>query len=482
VGWLTTTLILLPIAGATLVWLFPWDAFTAGAIALLVALGEVGVWIESLVRFDFHRSGLQLDQHASWFSDLKVSYHVGMYGFSLWLVGLTVVVMAATIAYAFWAGRTGARAYFGLMLLLTGAIVGVFTAQDLLLFYVFWEAMLLPLYVLIGVWGGPGRLGATIKFVIYTMAGSLLMLAAVIVLGLSQGTFDLTATWQSSSDWLFLGFVAAFAVKAPLFPFHGWLPDAYRESPPEVAAVLSGVVSKAAIYGFIRIAITKFPEPTKDFRTVLLVLAAIGLVYGSLLAFRAPDFRGVVAYSSLAQLGLITLGVFAVNDLGLNGAVLQMVNHGLISAALFLLAGGIERRAATGEFARLGGFARGRPILATVLMTTGVIALAVPGSAAFAGEFAILAGVFRVGWGYSVVGAAAIVLAAMYMLRLISAALHERPGPSVTPAALDLRPAELGAIVPLVGCLLALSVWPAAITERSFSRDRAKTAISEQLR
>jgi NADH-quinone oxidoreductase subunit M len=355
------------------------------------------------------------------------------------------------------------------MLLLTGAIVGFFTAQDLLLFYVFFEAMLIPLYVLIGVWGGAGRLGATIKFVIYTMAGSLLMLAAIIVLGLSQGSFDLTASWQSSSDWLFLGFVAAFAVKAPLFPLHGWLPDAYREAPPEVSAVLSGVVSKAAAYGFIRIVISKFPGPTSDFRTLLLVVAAVGLVYGSVLAFRAPDFRGVVAYSSLAQMGLITLGIFAVTDLGLAGAVLQMVNHGLISAALFLLAGTIERRATTGEFARLGGFARGRPALATVLMTTGIIALAVPGSSAFAGEFNILAGVFKRGWGYSVVGAVAIVLAAMYMLRLISAVLHERRGPAAADEALDLRPGELGVLVPLLACLLALSAWPAAITDRSFT-------------
>jgi NADH-quinone oxidoreductase subunit M len=479
-GWLTTALILLPLGGALLVWLFPWDDFTAGSIALLVALAEVGLWIDSLVRFNFNQGGLQLDQQTNWFTDLHVSYHVGMYGFSLWLVGLTSVVQAATIIYAFWAGRTGARAYFGLMLLLTSALVGVFVAQDLLLFYVFWEGMLLPLYVLIGVWGGAGRLGATIKFVIYTMAGSLLMLASIIVLGLSQGTFDLTATWQSSSDWLFLGFVAAFAVKAPLFPLHGWLPDAYRESSPEVAGVLSGVVSKAALYGFIRIAITKFPEPTKDFRTVILVLAAVGLVYGSLLAFRAPDVRGVIAYSSLAQIGLITFGVFAVNDLGLNGAVLQMVNHGLISASLFLLAGGIERRAATGEFSRLGGFARGRPLLATVLMTAGIIALAVPGSSAFAGEFEILAGVLTRGWGYAVVGAAGMVLAAMYSLRLISAVLHREPGPSVTPEALDLRPAELGAIVPLLACLLALSVWPAAITERSFAHDRARTDVNTQ--
>jgi NADH-quinone oxidoreductase subunit M len=467
-NWLTTILIFLPVAGALLIWLLPLEPFAVGSTALLVALAEVGVWIESLARFDFAKPGPQLDQRTSWFSDLHVSYHVGFYGFSLWLAGMTVVVTAAAIGYAFWAGRDRPRAYYGLMLLLTGAIVGVFAAQDLLLFYVFWEAMLIPLYVLVGVWGGAGRLRATIIFVIYTMAGSLLMLAAIIVLGLSQGTFDLVSSGTSGSDWIFLGFAAAFAVKAPLFPLHGWLPEAYRESSPEVAAVLSGVVSKAAAYGFLRIAISKFPGPTSDFRIPILVLAACGLIYGSLLAFRAPDLRGVIAYSSLAQLGLITFGLFAVNDLGLNGAVLQMVNHGLISATLFLLAGGIERRTATGEMARLGGMARGRPALATVLMTTGIIALAVPGSTAFAGEFAILAGVFRTGWIWAVLGAVAIVLAAMYMLRLISAVLHQGQGPSVSDDALDLRPAELGVLVPLVTLLLVLSAWPAAITDRSF--------------
>src|SRR5207247_3627202 len=218
VGWLTTALILLPLGGALLVWVFPWDGFTAGSIALLVALGEVGLWIEAMLRFHFDRGGLQLDQRTNWFSDLHVSYHVGLYGFSLWLVGMTVIVMAAAIAYAVWAGRDRPRAYYGLMLLLTGALVGVFAAQDLLLFYVFWEAMLIPLYVLVGVWGGPGRLRATLMFVIYTMAGSLLMLVSVVVLGLQQGTFDLVGTGTSSSMWIFLGFAAAFAVKAPLFP------------------------------------------------------------------------------------------------------------------------------------------------------------------------------------------------------------------------------------------------------------------------
>ena len=478
---MTTALILLPFGGALLVWLLPWSRYWAGSFALLVALAEVGLWIETLVRFDFSHPGVQLDQRASWFGDLGISYHVGLYGFSLWLIGMSVVVMAASIAYAFWTGRDRARAYFGLQLFLTGAVVGVFAAQDLLLFYAFFEAMLIPLYVLVGVWGGPGRLGATLKFVIYTMAGSLLMLAAVIVLGVQQGTFDLVSSGTSGSTWIFLGFVAAFAVKAPLFPFHGWLPDAYREAPPEVSAVLSGVVSKAAVYGLLRIAITKFPGPTHDVRVPILVFAAIGLVYGSLVAFRAPDVRGVIAYSSLAQMGLIVLGLFAANDLGFDGAILQSVNHGLLSATLFLLAGGIERRAATGELSRLGGMARGRPALATVLMTTGIIALAVPGSSAFAGEFLILAGVFQQGWIWAVIGAVAIVLAAMYMLRLISAVLHREVGPAVSDAALDLRPAELGFLVPLVACLLALSAWPAAVSHRSFGGDHPRQVVSGQL-
>jgi NADH-quinone oxidoreductase subunit M len=478
----TTLLIVLPLAAALIVWVLPLNPVSAGSLALLAALAEIGIWIQMLVRYDFAAGGLQFSDRRSWFSDLDVSYHVGVYGFSVWLIGLTVIVMAAAIAYGFWAGRERVRAYMGLMLFLTGSVVGVFSAQDLLLFYAFFEAMLIPLYVLVGVWGGPGRMGATLKFILYTMAGSLLMLAAIVVYGLSENTFDLVKIGQSSSQWIFLGFVAAFAIKAPLFPLHGWLPDAYRESSPEVAAVLSGVVSKAAAYGFLRIAVAKFPEPAHDFRAPILALAAVGLIYGSLLAFRAPDVRGVVAYSSLAQMGLITMGVFAVNDLGLDGSVLQMVNHGLVSATLFLLAGMVERRTLTGELGRLGGMARGRPALATVLMTTGVIALAVPLSSAFAGEFLILAGVFQRGWGWAVAGAVAIVLAAMYVLRLVSAILHREVGPAVSDAALDLRPAELGVTVPLVACLLALSVWPAAITQHSFRGDHGAADVSAQFK
>jgi NADH-quinone oxidoreductase subunit M len=478
----TTVLILLPLAAALVIWVLPLNDISAGALGLLGALAEVGLWIQMLVRYDFAQGGLQFAQQRNWFSDLHVSYHVGVYGFSVWLIGLTVVAMAAAIAYGFWVGRERLRAYVGLMLFLTAAVVGVFSAQDLLLFYAFFEAMMIPLYVLVGVWGGPGRLAATLKFVIYTMAGSLLMLASIVVYGLSQNTFDLVQIGPSASNWVFLGFVAAFAIKAPLFPLHGWLPDAYREASPEVAAILSGVVSKAAAYGFLRIAITKFPEPAQHYRAPILALAAIGLIYGSLLAFRAPDLRGVIAYSSLAQMGLITMGVFAVNDLGLNGSVLQMVNHGLISTSLFLLAGMVERRTLTGELARLGGMARGRPALATVLLTTGVMALAVPLSSAFAGEFLILAGIFQRGWGWAVAGAVAIVLAAMYVLRLVSAVLHRAVGPAVSDAALDLRPAELGVVVPLIACLLALSAWPNAISGHSFRGGGAQSDVAQSFR
>jgi len=459
-AWLTTILLLVPFGGALLVAIAPLPGYWLGSLATLTSLIEVGFWITSAGRFHFGNPSLQLSQQASWFKDLHVSYHVGQYAFSVWLVGMTVVVMAACTIYGWWVGRTRPRLYFSLMLLLTAAIVGVFTAQDLLLFYAFFEAMLIPLYVLIGVWGGAGRMRATLTFVVYTVVGSLLMLAAVVAYGLHEHTFDLTQLPQRSSTWLFLGFVIAFAIKAPLFPFHGWLPDAYREAPAEVSAILSGVVSKAGLYGLLRIAIPKFPTVANDWRVVLLVLASISLVYGSLLAFRAPDFRGVVMYSSLAQSGLIVLGLFAFNDLGFDGAVLQMVNHALISSSLFLLAGMVERRTSTGELRLLGGMARGRPLLATVIMTTGIIALAVPLSSSFAGEFLILAGVFQQHWAWAVVGATGIVLAAMYMLRAISAVLHEEVGSAVPDSALDLRLGELAVVVPLVLCLVGLSAWP----------------------
>jgi NADH-quinone oxidoreductase subunit M len=242
------------------------------------------------------------------------------------------------------------------------------------------------------------------------------------------------------------------------------------------------VIAKAGTYGMLRIAIAKFPDPTGYYRTVILVLAAAALVYGSLLAFRAPDLRGVVAYSSMAQSGLIAIGLFSGTNLGFDGAVLQMVAHGLVSTVLFLLAGTIERRTTTGEFALLGGMAKGRPALATLLMTVGIISLAVPGSATFAGEFLILAGAFQRAWWWAAIGAGAIVLAAMYMLRAISAVLHEARGSLVQDEALDLRVGELALIVPLVAALLFISAWPGGIARHSFPADQPVLSIGSGFR
>jgi NADH-quinone oxidoreductase subunit M len=251
----TTALILLPVAGALVVAILPLPRESTAGLAFLVALGEVALWIAAAGRYDFDEGGLQLGTTREWVESLGISYSVGFYGFSVWLVGASVVVFAAAIGYGLWVGRDRSRAYHALMLFLLGAVVATFVAQDLLLFYVSFEAMLIPLYVLVGVWGGERRQAATVTFVVYTMAGSLLMLASVVAFGVTQGTFSLVESGTSDDVWIFLGFAIAFAVKAPLFPFHGWLPLAYREAPVEVAAVLSAVVSKTAIYGFIRIGI-----------------------------------------------------------------------------------------------------------------------------------------------------------------------------------------------------------------------------------
>jgi NADH-quinone oxidoreductase subunit M len=485
----TTLLILFPLVGALVVWLAPVPREWTPGLAFLVAVAEVGWWIGSLfrydgdwpvpvsVRFDFDASALQYTANREWFDSIGASYSVGMWGVSFWLVGLTVVVGAAAIAYAMWAGRDRPRAYYGLTLFLIGAVVGVFVAQDLLLFYVFFEAMLIPLYILIGVWGGADRQRATLVFVLYTMAGSLLMLASVVAYGVSVGTFSLVpGEGTSSNDWIFFGFVVAFAVKAPLLPLHGWLRGAYTQAPPEIAALLSGVVSKAALVGFVWIVLFHFPEPTDQYQGLMLVIAAATLVYGSVLAFRQPDLRGIVAYSSMAQMGLITLGIFSANQLAVTGAVLQGVAHGIVSATMFFLAGMLETRCGTGVVARLGGMAKGRPALATIVLTTGMVMLAVPGSVTFAGEFAILSGAFLVGWGYAAVGAAAMVLAALYGLRLISAVLHESRGPAVADDEPDLGGNELWLLVPLVAILLVLSAWPAAITGNSFPNDEPDQA------
>jgi NADH-quinone oxidoreductase subunit M len=467
----TSALIVLPLAGALVLAILPLPRRITEGLALLVALAECAVGAAALIGFDAN-GGQQYVENHEWISDFglnaSVRYHVSMNGLSLFMVLLTAVGIAAAVGAAVRLGRERPRAYFALILVLESALVLLFTAQDLVLFYVGWEIMMIPLYVLMGVWGGAGRRAATIQFVVYTLVGSLLMLVAIAYLGVTAGTFELPALVANphESTWLFLAFAAAFCIKAPLFPLHAWLPSAYRESSPEVAALLSGVVSKAGAYGLITFAIPLFPSTAHDWRWLLLGLALAGLLYGSLVAFRQPDARGVIAYSSLAQMNLIVIGIFAFNTNGSTGAIFQMVNHGLVSLAAFLLIGIVEARTGTNLFASLGGLANGRPMFSTVFLIAALWALAVPGSSVFVSELYILIGAFQQAALLGAAAALGIVLAAMYMLRWYSALAHEDDGDRVPAGMPDLRPGELAIAVPLILLLLALTAYPFGVMDR----------------
>jgi NADH-quinone oxidoreductase subunit M len=460
--------LLLPLIGAAVLLLLPFRRQAAGMVALIVQAGMIGLTY-NLVR-NYDNAAPERFQYATdktWLPDLGIRFHIAIDGLSLVMVAMTVVVLSCALLYALWDGHFRGRSYYGLLLVLEAALVLLFVARDLIVFYVGFEAMLIPLYLLVGIWGGENRRRATIKFVIYTFIGTLLMLVGMIALGLHAGSFDLDKVGTSGERWIFVTFLIAFAIKSPIWPLHGWVPDAYREAPPEVAAILSGVASKAGAYGLLRLVLPIFPQQVADFRWCVVGAALIGLLYGSIVAFRQPDSRGVIAYSSIGQMGLVVLGIFVLNDRGTTGAVFQMVNHALLSAALFLIAGWVARKTGADPFVRLGGLARGRPILATVCIVVGVAALAVPGSSTFASEFLILLGAFEAKWFVGAIASLAIVLAAMYLLRWVSAVLHDREGVAVgdsQPPDLEFGP--MVAILPLVAAILALSFYPYAVTNR----------------
>ena len=471
---MTVALILIPLAAALIVAVLPLPRRSTEALALGAALAELALGVVALIRFDTTK-GVQFATDRLWFGDLvskaDARFSVGISGLSLFMVLLTALGVFSAIATAAWIGRARPRAYFSLLLMLEGALVLLFTARDLVLFYTGWEAMMIPLYVLIGVWGGRERRRATFTFFVYTLVGSLLMLVGVAWVGITQGTFELDALQNAgiTDAGPFFLFAAAFCIKAPIFPLHGWLPLTYRESPIEVTALLSGVISKAGAYGLLAWALPLFKPVAEDYQWWFAGLALAGLVYGSLVAFRAPDARSVIAYSSLGQMNLIVIGIFALNADGFTGAKFQMVNHGVASLAAFLLIGLVELRTGTDLFRWLGGLANRRAALSTVFLFATMFALAVPGSSTFVSELYILLGAFRFEPWLGAAAATGIVLAAMYMLRWYSGIAHETEGERVDPATPDLRPYELGIAVPLVLVLLAMSAWPSGVMERIVS-------------
>lgn len=473
--WLSA-IVLLPVLGALSMLAVPEGAagLVQARIHAILAAGTTAVLVAILIGlFDRDSADLQYVDHFSWAEQAGLSWDVGVDGISIWLIALSAGIFFLAIVAACWRLPDRARGFLAMLLLAEACLLGLFAAGDLVLFYVFWEAMLVPFYFLIGMWGSEGRAKATTRFVIYTMVGSLLMLVAILATAFvarditGQFTFSIrelqgvpfTAT---QSTWLFVGFALAFAIKLPLWPFHGWLPGAYRTAPILVTGLLAAVMSKAGVYGFLRIGLPLFPEGADRFAIPISVLCIGSIVYGSLLAWRAPTMRLLVAYSSVAHLGFVLLGIVALDVQASQGAVLQMVNHGIVVAAAFAIVAMINRTAPDDRIDDIGGLADGASRLAGVFLIVTMASLAVPGSNSFAGEFLLLTGVFRQHVWLGVLACLGIAYAAVYMLRLYQRTMNgPRRGGMASKA--ELRGRDLVFLLPLVVGMLFIALWPKAL-------------------
>ncbi len=454
-------------------------AVLAGTVAVLAYV------VVMLADFD-SGGGLQWVTDDDWISELGIRYSLGVDGINLFMVALTAIAWVPCTLVAAFTEVDRPRLFFFNLALAETAVLGAFMAQDLALFIVFFDLMLVPFYFLIGGWGTGDRVRATTKFVIYTLSGSLLMMAAAIALGvlatpdggeLSFSLADLQerSIPEGSQHWIVLLFALAFFVKAPLFPLHGWVPDTYRATSIPVLALLSGVLSKVGVYGFLRIVLPVMPEGSEYWQELFIILAVFSILYGSILAFSQDNIRLVLAYSSIAQLGFIVLGIFAFEDKGAQGALLQMLNHGVVVVPLFLIVGVIALRAGGSESLReLGGMAFRAPVLAGLFLVTSLATLAMPGSANFVGEILILFGAFEDNLVYGLVASVGVVLAAVYMIRLYQGTMHGRAGPAVESREIDV--VNLAAVAPLVAIVIALGVYPHFVVERTEADTRQSIA------
>jgi NADH-quinone oxidoreductase subunit M len=482
-------LLWLPLAAALAACLLPrrlpgWGS-TAGA-ALTLALA---IWL--VADFEPDASGLQHPVDESWIAELGVRYQLGVDGISVFLVLLATVLWLGASAWSAIKQPERPRVYFLMLALAETGTLGAFMAQDLLLFVLFFDLMLLPFYFLIGAWGEGDRIGATIKMIVYTLVGSLLMLVGAIAtailaadatggdLTFSMATLREALLSEASQDWIFWFFAAAFLVKMPAFLVHGWMPDAYRAAPLPVLAVLSGVLSKVGAYGFLRVVLPIYPSATIEFQEVMLVIALASILYGSAMAFTQTSARLIAGYSSIAQLGFITLGIFALRPDGADGAVLQMVNHGLVVAPLFLIVAVLVERSGTDDITRLGGLATRAPVLAAMFLIVTMALLAIPGSANFVGELYILLGTFQAKVVYAIVASLGVALAGYYALRLFQRAMHNRLPAGVESREVSLRDGLV--LAPLVACIVALAFYPQLILKRADASVEAQLAAVDRI-
>jgi NADH-quinone oxidoreductase subunit M len=462
-------LIWLPLAVGLLAALAPRPLI--GQVAVVGSLVTLGVAISFLVRFKLGHAGLQFVTDKVWIGTLGIHYKLGLDGLNVLLVLLTTILFTASLVWSALREWERPRSFYFHFGLAEAAVLGAFCAQDLALFVAFFDLMLIPFYFMVGMWGSGDRVRATTKLVIYTLVGSFFMLAAAIATGVlaanDHGTslnFALSALRalplpHASQNWIFLCFALAFLVKMPLVPFHGWLADGYKSMPIPAVAVFSGVVSKVAAYGFLRIVLPLFPYASAHYQTLVLLIALVSIIWGTLAAFTTPDARMVVAYSSVAQLSFITLGIFSLRPTGGQGALLQMLNHGLVTAPLFFIVAAAAARSGGSELlADMGGIAFRAPVLAALALIVTLATLAMPGSSNFVGEFMILLGVFQAKSAISVIAFAGVVGAAVYSLRLFIGAFHNRTGPRV--ASRELALADAAAIAPIALIILVLAFYP----------------------
>ena len=475
---LLTIVTFMPLIGVVV--LLAWRAApddTVRAIAMLTAVATFIVSLAVLGRFDRADAGFQMVEQAMWVKTLGLQYLVGVDGVSLWMILLTTFLMPLAVL-ASWKVERNVRLFMIAMLVLETAVIGSFVALDLLLFFVFFEAILVPMYLIIGGWGGERRVYAAIKFFLFTMAGSAFLLVAILFLyakaagPIGHGTFDLreltsvaSALPVMTARWLFLAFFVAFAVKVPLFPLHTWLADAHTEAPTAGSVLLAGVLLKVGAYGMIRFNLQLFPEASKYFATFVSILAVIGIVYGAVVALIQTDIKRLVAYSSVSHLGFVVLGIFAFTNQGVTGGILQMVNHGLSTGALFLLVGMVYERTHTRDLSKMGGLATVMPWLTGVFLFAVFASVGLPGLNNFVGEFLVILGSFAVNQWFGAVASVAVVLAAIYLLwsyqRMAYGPVHEEH--AILP---DVSLREVLVLAPILSLLLVFGVFPKFLTDR----------------
>ncbi len=469
---LLSLLIFFPTAGAGIVLLLPKNESasikaTALGATLITFLFNIWAWLRFHGTIDF-----ELQETLSWIPAFNIYYRIGVDGVSFLLITLTNLIMPVAVLCSWREIQTRLKEYMFLMLLLQTGMVGTFAALDLFLFYIFWELMLIPMYFLIGVWGSGRRLMAAFKFILYTMIGSVLMLVGILYIYFKGGQSFEYLEWLNvnfglyEQFWLFLAFALAFAIKVPIFPFHTWLPDAHTEAPTAGSVILAGILLKMGTYGFYRFAMPLFPDAVSFFTPYMLGLACIGIVYGSLVSMVQKDIKRLVAYSSVAHLGFVMLGLFALNERGVEGAVLQMLNHGLSTGALFLLVGMIYERRHTRMIADYGGIAKVVPMYSFFFLFVTLSSVGLPGLNNFVGEFLVLLGMFEKSWVFAGVAVIGVVLSVCYMLWMVERVFFGPVQHEENKSLKDIGWREALILVPLCLLMVGIGVYPKPLLDK----------------